>query len=246
MFLTAEIAEQLSLRISDIIEYSPTKNAFIESIGAHNVATLHEMSNLHLYDFGIFLELEPDEEEKQFLEQNIQTALSQQGIELEDAIDLRAIKNIKLANQVLKIRRKKKGEEDQANQLEQTKAQGDAQAKASEAAAKADIDKQEAGVKSQIKLEEIKTQGKAQVLQQEAAIKERLMQLEFQYAMQLKQLEAKTKTETQLLSENRKDTRTKIQATQQSELIDQRTNQKPPKNFEEAGAASDLLGGFNL
>ena len=89
MYLTAEIAEQLSLRISDIIEYSPTKSAFIESIGAHNVASLKEMSDLHLYDFGIFLELEPDEEEKQLLENNIQTALSQQSIELEDAIDLR-------------------------------------------------------------------------------------------------------------------------------------------------------------
>ena len=232
LFLTAEIAEQLSLRISDIIEYSPTKNAFIESIGAHNVATLKEMAELHLYDFGIFIELEPDEEEKQLLEQNIQTALSQQSIELEDAIDLRAIKNIKLANQLLKLRRRKKMQQDQQNQLEQTRAQGDAQAKASEAAAKADIKKQEANVKSQIRLEEIKTQGKTQVLQAEASIKERLMQLEFQYNMQLKQLEARTKTATQLLTENRKDDRTKMQATQQSAMIDQKENKKPSQNFE--------------
>ena len=244
MYLTAEVAEQLSLRISDIIEYSPTKNAFIESIGAHNVATLEEMSNLHLYDFGIFLELEPDEEEKQMLENNIQTALSQQSIELEDAIDLRMIKNTKLSNQLLKLRRKKKQEQDQANQLEQTKAQGDAQAKAAEAQAKAEKDKQQAVTKSQVRLEEIKTQGKAQILAQEAEIKERLMQQEFQYNMQLKQLEAKTKTETQILAENRKDDRTKMQATQQSELIDQRANQKPPKNFESSG--NDVLGGFDL
>jgi hypothetical protein len=244
MYLTAEVAEQLSLRISDIIEYSPTKNAFIESIGAHNVATLEEMSNLHLYDFGIFLELEPDEEEKQMLENNIQTALSQQSIELEDAIDLRMIKNTKLSNQLLKLRRKKKQEQDQANQLEQTKAQGDAQAKAAEAQAKAEKDKQQAVTKSQVRLEEIKTQGKAQILAQEAEIKERLMQQEFQYNMQLKQLEAKTKTETQILAENRKDDRTKMQATQQSELIDQRANQKPPKNFESSG--NDILGGFDL
>ena len=100
------MAECLSLRISDIIEYSPTKNAFIQAIGAHNVATLTEMSELHLYDFGIFIELQPDEEEKAMVENNIQVALSQQNIELEDAIDLREIKNIKLANQLLKIRRK--------------------------------------------------------------------------------------------------------------------------------------------
>ena len=241
MFLTAEIAEQLSLRISDIIEYSPTKQAFIESIGAHNVATLEEMSNLHLYDFGIFLELEPDEEEKQMLEQNIQTALSQGGIELEDAIDLRAIKNVKLANQLLKIRRKTKADEDQKNQLEQTKAQGDAQAKASEAAAKAEAEKEQSRLKTQMRLEEIKTQGKAQILAQEAEIKKSLMQQEFQYNMQLKQLEARTKSASDILREDRKDTRTRMQASQQSQLIDQRANDKPPKNF-----SNNTLGGFNV
>jgi hypothetical protein len=244
MFLTADVAEQLSLRISDIIEYSPTKDAFIDSIGAHNVATLKEMSELHLYDFGIFLELEPDEEEKVLLENNIQTALSQQSIELEDAIDLRAIKNVKLSNQLLKLRRKKKGDKDQQDQLEQTRAQGDAQAKAAEAQSKAEQEKQAGVMKTQMRLEEIKTTGKSQILDQEAKIKENLMEKEFQYAMQLKQLEAKTKTETQILSENRKDDRTRIQATHQSELLDQKENQKPSKNFESSG--NDVLGGFNL
>ena len=243
LFLTADVAEQLSLRISDIIEYSPTKNAFIDSIGAHNVATLQEMSELHLYDFGIFLELEPDEEEKALLENNIQTALSQENIELEDAIDLRAIKNVKLSNQLLKLRRKKKGEEDQKNQIAQTKAQGAAQAEAAAAQAKAEEEKQAAVMKTQMKLEEIKTTGKAQILTQEAVIKERLMKQEFEYAMQLKQLEARTKTEGQLLAENRKDDRTKMQATQQSAMIDQKENQKPSQNFE---SANDTLGGFNL
>ena len=244
MFLTADVAEQLSLRISDIIEYSPTRNAFIESIGAHNVATLAEMSELHLYDFGIFLELEPEEEDKAMLENNIQTALSQQSIELEDAIDLRAIKNIKLSNQVLKLRRKKKGEEDQKNQLAQTKAQTDGQVEASEASAKAEEKKQASSLKTQMKLEEVKNAGKAQILNQESSIKEKLMKLEFQYAMQLKQLEAKTKNAGQLLQENRKDDRTKMQATQQSEMIDQKENQKPAKNFE--SSSDDILGGFNL
>ena len=106
--LTSELAECLSLRISDIIEYSPTKEAFIQSIGVHNVATLEEMSNLHIHDFGIFIELKPDEEEKQMLENNIQVAVQQKAIDLEDAIDLREINSIKLANQLLKLRRQKK------------------------------------------------------------------------------------------------------------------------------------------
>ena len=205
LFLTAEVAEQLSLRVSDIIEYSPTKNAFIEAIGAHNVATLEEMKDLHLYDFGIFIELEPDEEEKALLESNIQTALANNSIELEDAIDLRMIKNIKLANQLLKIRRKNKGELDQARTLEQTKAQGEAQEKASQASVEAEIQKNKSVLESQMKLEAIKTDGKSQILAQEASIKRELMEQEFQYNLQLKQMEAAASKLKDDDKEDRKD-----------------------------------------
>ena len=244
MFLTTEVAEQLSLRISDIIEYSPTKDAFIESIGVHNVATLEEMSNLHLYDFGIFLELEPDEEEKQMLENNIQSALQQQSIELEDAIDLRAIKNVKLANQLLKLRRKKKAEADQQNQLEQTRAQGEAQAEAARAAAEAETKKNKSMLDTQMKLESLKTDGKSQILAQEAQIKKQLMQMEHQFAMQLKQMEMQQTSAAETQREDRKDQRTRIQATQQSELIAQRNNDLPPKNFEEQTPDNNDLAGL--
>jgi hypothetical protein len=70
------------------------------------------------------------------------------------------------------------------------------------------------------------------------------MQLEFQYNMQLKQLEVDTAKSKETQKEDRKDERTKIQATQQSEMIDQRNNQKPPKNFE--SASDDMMGGFDL
>ena len=154
------------------------------------------------------------------------------------------VKNIKLANQLLKLRRKKKGQEDQRLQLEQTKAQGAAQAEASAAAGEAEIKKNKSMAETQRALEELKTQGKTQVLNQEHQIKKDLMAQEFQYNMQLKQLESKVKTEGQLLAENRKDDRSKMQATHQSELLDQKENQKPAKNFESAG--NDALGGFNL
>ena len=202
------------------------------------------MANLHLYDFGIFLELEPDEEEKAMLENNIQTALAQQSIQLEDAIDLRAIKNVKLSNQLLKIRRKQKGELDQANTLEQTAAQGKAQGEAAQAQANAEIKKNNAIIESQVRLEEVKTQGKSTLLEQEARIKADLMQQEFQYNLQLEQLKGNIKSQGDVMKENRKDDRTKMQASQQSELIDQRTNQKPPKNFESSG--NDIMGGLNL
>ena len=241
LFLTSEVAECLSLRISDIIEYSPTKDAFIQSIGVHNVATLKEMSELHLYDFGIFLELMPDEEEKQLLENNIQMAIQQQSIELEDAIDLRNIKNIKLANQLLKIRRKKKQDRDQQVQQENTRAAADAQAQASQAAAQAEVQKNQAITANQAELEEVKSGLKTQQMELEVHHKMKLMQFEFEINQQLQNMNMKQMDMKDTMKEDRKDNRSKMQASQQSELIDQRLNKKPPKNFESSG--NDILGG---
>jgi len=244
LFLTSEVAEALSLRISDIIEYSPTKDAFIQAIGAHNVATLEEMSQLHLYDFGIFLELAPDEEEKQMLENNIQVALAQQNIDLEDAIDLREIKNIKLANQLLKIRRKEKQERDQQMQQQNIQAQSQANIQSQQAAAQMEIQKQQAMSQMKVQLEQAKSQLSMQETQADAELKKQLMQLEFQMNMQLRAMEVQAVKGREEQKEDRKDERTKIQASQQSELIDQRKTGAPPKKFESSG--NDILGGFNL
>ena len=233
LYLTAETAEKLSLRISDIIEYSPTKNAFIQSLGAHNVATLSEMSDLHLYDFGILIDLSPDEEEKQMLENNIQVALANKLIDLEDAIDIRTIQNVKLANQVLKVRRKKKALRDQLMQQQNIQAQASANAQAAQAAAQAETQKQQALTASQLELEQGKVELKIQYMAAEAEMKKKMA--EHQYAMDysLKKLEVQGLTDREVAREDRKDERTKIQATQQSEMIDQRQKNKPPKNFQQ-------------
>jgi len=245
LFLTAETAERLTLRISDILEYSPTADAFIQAIGSHNVATLEEMSELHLYDFGIFIELQPDEEEKARLENNIQMALQQQSIELEDAIDLREIQNIKLANQLLKIRRQKKQERDRQMQLENIQAQTQSNTQAAQASAQIEVQKNQTINQGKAQLLQVEAQINAQKMQQEADLKKELMALEFQYNMQLKGAEVQGMKSREKEKEDRKDERTKIQATQQSEMIEQRNSGKPPKNFESAG--NDILGGgFDL
>ena len=240
LYLTAEVAESISLRISDIIEYSPTKEAFIQKIGGHNIGTLEDISSLHLYDFGIFLDVSPDEEEKQMLENNIQMALSQQMIELEDAIDLRNIKNVKLANQLLKVRRKKKQERDQLIQEKNIKTQAEANASSQKQAAEAEVQKDQALTASKMQLEQGKAELEKQRLLHEAQIKKELMNHEFAINMRLKQAELQVVNSKEAEKEDRKDERTRIQASQQSELIDQRNNNKPPKKFESMG--NDSLG----
>ena len=193
LYLTADVAEQISLRISDILEFSPTREAFLQQIGVHNVATLEEMADLYLYDFGIFIELAPDEEERQLLENNIQMALAQKIIKLSDAIDIRNTKNVKLANELLKIKENKKVKEDQAMQQQNIQAQQQAQQQTAQAQAQAEAQKQQQVIQAQIQLEQAKAEFKAKNLQQEADIKKQLMEAEFQYNMQIRAMDAETK-----------------------------------------------------
>jgi|TARA_R100001594_G_scaffold6307_1_gene18107 hypothetical protein len=241
MFLTAEVAEALSLRISDILEYSPTADAFVQAIGAHNVATLKEMSELYLYDFGIFIELEPDEYEKELLENNIQTALSQKIIDLDDAIDIREVKNIKLANQLLKIKRRKKEERDQMIQQQNMKAQADANAQAQEAAAAAEMQKNQQKTQIELQVEQQKAQSKLEYLQQEVKSKMELMQFEFDLNMKMQGVQDQAKKDEATQKEDRLDEREKIKGKQKTELEQVKQTNRPTPKFESSG--NDILGG---
>jgi len=243
LYLTLKTCENISLRLSDVLNNPLTANALQQSISSFNVGTLKEVQNLNLHDFGIFLELEPDEEEKQLLEQNIQIALQSGGIDLDDAIDIRQVKNLKLANQMLKQKRATKAKEDQARQMANIQAQAQANAETAEKAALYEVQKQQALTQEKVNIEQAKSQFEIQRLQTEANIKKELMAEEFGYQMQLAQATIQRDAQREKEIEDRKDNRTRIQATQQSELIDQRKNDLLPKNFE---STNDSLGGFGL
>lgn len=232
LFLTLRLCENITLRVADSLKFPLTANALKQSISTFNVETLKELEQLNIHDFGIFLELEPDEEEKAQLEQNMQIALQSGGIDLEDIIDLREIKNLKLANQSLKYRRKKKIEKEQAMQQANIQAQAQANAQASEAAAMAEVQKQQALAETQIQIEKAKANLELQKLQQELLIKKQLMAEEFGYKMQLVTAEGEANKNKLAEIEDRKDKRIKMQGTQQSQLIDQRQNDSTPKDFE--------------
>ena len=243
-YLTLRACENISMRIADSLQFALTSNSLQNSITKFNTATLLEMSTLNLHDFGIFLELEPDDEAKAQLEQNIQVALQGGGIDLEDAIDIRQIKNLQLANEMLKHRRKKKQEAARQAQLENIQAQADANAQASERAAMAEAQKQQIVTAEKVSLEQAKSQFEIQRMQTEAEIKRGLMAEEFNFNMQLAQIRANAELSKEQDIEDRKDKRVKIQGTQQSELIDQRKNNLLPKNFESSG--NDVMGGIGL
>ena len=244
MYLTVRSCENISLRINDMLNYPLTKAALLNSINSFNVATLNEIQDLSMHEFGIFLELEPEEEQKQVLEKNIQIALQAGQIGLEDAIDIRQITNVKLANQYLKLSQKRKRERDQQAQQANIQAQAQANAQSAEQAALAELQKQQALTQEKVNLEQAKSQFEIQRMQTEASIKKQLMAEEFNYNIQLAQAKAGVEKEREKEIEDRKDERARIIGTQQSEMISQRQNDELPKNFESAG--NDALGGFGL
>ena len=232
LYLTLKLAENIALKIADALEFPLTRSALQNSISTFNIKTLDEVVNLNLHDFGIFLELEPDEEEQAQLEANIQVSLQQGSLNLEDAIDLRQIKNLKLANQMLKIKRKAKAKQDQANQQANIAAQGQAQADTAEKTAMAEVQKQEAIMGANVQFEQSKNQMEIQRMEIAAQLEAQKMQTRFQYDMQLKQMDVQNIQQKEGAIEDRKDKRSKMEATQQSELISQRKNDGLPIDFE--------------
>jgi hypothetical protein len=232
MFLTLRACENISLRVADSLQFPLTRQSLMNSISTYNTETLSELANLNMHDFGIFLNLEPDEEEKGKLEENIQIALKSGQINLEDAIDIREVRNIQLANQFLKFRRKKKAEADQKAQQANIQAQAQANQQTAEKAAMFEVQKQQATAETQVQVEQAKSQFEIQRMEMEATIKKQILEIQHGFNMQLEQAKMQKDKQREELIEDRKDKRTRISGTQQSQMIDQRKNNLLPKDFE--------------
>ena len=243
LFVTKSLAEAISYRVADILEYSDFKEEFVNQIGKYNVGILDEIKDLYLYDFGIFIEVSPDEEEKAQLEQNISLALSRDSIYLEDAIDIREMRNLKLANQLLKLKRKKKEEQIQKNEQAKQQMQGQIQMQSQQMAAQTAMQNIQAETQSKMQIKQAEVAYEIEKMKSEAQLKMELMQLEFQMQMQLKGVEAEAVKTKETLKEEAKDKRISLQNTQQSKLIDQRKNNLPPMTFE---SSEDSLDGLDF
>ena len=243
LFITKRLSEALSCRVADILEYSDFKEQFAMQIGKYAVGILDEIKNLYLHDFGVFIEVSPDEEQQAQLEANIQMALQRDQISLEDAIDIRQMKNLKLANELLKVKRKEKQRIDMEQEQAKIQMQTQGNIQSSQAAAQAALQKVQAESQAKAQLAQAQMQFDIQRMQAEAQIKEQLMSVEFNYNMQLKGMEVSQIKELDMEKEKAKDDRTKLQATQQSKLIEQRQKDLPAMDFE---SEEDSLDGFSL
>jgi hypothetical protein len=243
LYIYRSLAEALTYRVADVLEYADFKEEFVNQIGKYNTSILKEINELYIYDFGVFIEISPDEEQKAMLEQNIQMALSKQDISLEDAIDIREIKNIKLANQLLKVKRKAKEEKDKQKELTKQAMVAKQQLNSQQIAAQLAISKINAESEAKMKYRQADIAFEIERQKAEAQLKSQLMEQEFQYNLQLQGMTQAQLTKRENNKEDAKSKRISQQNTQQSELINQRKNNLPPKNFE---SNEDTLDGFDL
>ena len=243
LYITRSLSEALSYRVADILEYSDFKEEFINQIGKYNVSILEEIKDLYIYDFGIFIEVSPDEEEKAQLEQNIQISLSRDSINLEDAIDIREMRNLKLANQLLKLKRKKREEKKSADAQAQQQMQGQIQMQSQQMAAQSAMQAIQAETQSKLQIKQAEAAFDIEKLNSEAQLKMQLMQMEFNLQMQIKGVDTEALNSKDTMKEQAKDKRISIQNTQQSKLIEQRKNNLPPIDFE---SNEDSLDGFDM
>ena len=243
LFIYRSMAEALTYRVADILEYADFKDDFANKIGKYNVSILSEISDLYIYDFGIFIEVSPDEEQKAQLEANIQIALSKGDINLEDAIDIREIKNLKLANQLLKMKRIKKQDREEKMEMQKQAMIAQQQLKSQELAGQVAMQKLQAEAQSKMQIKQAEIAFEIEKMQAEAEIKKGLMATEFQFNIQLAALREKSQADREDMKEGAKSKRISQQNTEQSKLINQRKNNLPPQNFE---SNEDSLDGFDF
>jgi hypothetical protein len=243
LYIYRSLAEALTYRIADILEYSDFKDEFINQIGKYNVSILNDIKDLYIYDFGIFIELSPDEEQRAQLEDNIKIALANKDINLEDAIDIREIRNLKLANQLLKLKRVKTEEREEKMAMQKQSIIAQQQLQSQDMASKVALQKIQIETQSKMQLKQAEVAAQIQLIERQAELKSQLMREEFDYNLRLNDMEVGKIAERDQMKEDAKAKRISQQNTEQSKLINQRKNNLPPLNFE---SNEDSLDGFDL
>ena len=243
LYIYRTLAEALTYRVADILEYSDFKDDFVNKIGKFNVSILNDIQDLYIYDFGIFIDVAPDEEQKAKLEANIQMALSKNDINLEDAIDIRELKNIKLANQLLKLKRKQKQEKENEREMQKQQQQAQINMQSQQMAAQAAMQKMQLEGQQKMQIKQAEIAFEIEKMKNEAQLKSQLMAEEFQYNQQLRNISETALQQRETQREKAKSQRISQQNSEQSQLINQRKNNLPAQRFE---SNEDSLDGFDL
>ena len=222
MILYRKVCEDILKCLQILPAESVLYKVYEKAIGKTNMSVLNSFSDLPMYNFGIQVMTDLNDRDRQYLEQNIQIALSQKEIDLEDAIAVRNIKDVDQAERLLVIRRKKRIAQQQQMQQANIQAQAQANAQAAQASMQAEVQKEQAMMQLEMQKKQMEFEMKAQLAQLEHQMKIELEKLKGEYGIAEQQIESRVKNSAETMKEDRKDDRVKKQAVEQSKLISQR------------------------
>jgi len=222
MILYRKVCEDILKCLQILPAESVLYKVYEKAIGKTNMSVLNSFSDLPMYNFGIQVMTDLNDRDRQYLEQNIQIALSQKEIDLEDAIAVRNIKDVDQAERLLVIRRKKRIAQQQQMQQANIQAQAQANAQAAQASMQAEVQKEQAMMQLEMQKKQMEFEMKAQLAQLEHQMKIELEKLKGEYGIAEQQIESRVKNSAEVMKEDRKDDRVKKQAVEQSKLISQR------------------------
>jgi len=231
--VTRRVSQSITVRMQDLVNFKGLHKMYTNVIGDTSMHSIDMMKKLSIHEFGITLEVAPSEEEKQMMEQNIQVSLSQKELRLEDAIMIRSIRNIKMANQMLILRRTKYQKEQQA--MAQQASEQNAQLQQQSAQQAAQLKQQE--MQAEMQIEQARVQAKAQAEME-------LKQLDYQLKEEFEQAQHQRRLREIQLSNIGKEGAATIQggvrkevqqqsAMNQSQMIEQRQGKRGPLGEEQ-------------
>ena len=226
MVLFKKVCEDIVKCIQIIPEESVLMKVYENAIGDTNMKVLSSFSDLPMYNFGVQVHKEMEDEEKQYLEQNIQVALAQKEIDLEDAISVRGLRDVNQAERLLIVRRKKRMKKQQETAMQNSQIQSQQAQQASMTSSQAR--QQEMQMEAQLKAQELqlKSQLEGQLEGVKHEFRKEIEMIRAQATLGFKTDDKEFKEKIEVLKEDRKDDRVKKQAVEQSKLLSQRKDKR--------------------
>jgi len=213
--------------------------AYENAIGSENIGVLNTFNDLPMYNFGVQVVKEMEDVEKQYLEQNIQVSLAQKELDIEDAIAIRQLKDVNQAERLLVVRRKKRMATNQQMAQQNSQMQAQAQAQATQAASQAKMQELQAKAQIDAQMEQMKAQIEAQLETLKHEHKKEIEMIKAQATLGFREDDKEFREKLEVLKEDRKDTRVKKQAVEQSKLVSQRQGERGELPEQDATEADD-------
>lgn len=221
-------SEAILARLHAASMMGETKPIIENILGEYTTDMIREVANIKNYQFIVNVDLKPTDEERRELMQSLADALQTGSISIEDKIDIEEIENIRLAKQVIKLRQKARREE--AMRMAEIEHRRNMEAQRASEQAKLEREQYMAEIENMKNMAMAQIDARLKTLEHENKMRE--ISLNGQWNVAVAQVRAQAQHTIDAYKEDRKDERLEKQSTHQSELIEQRQRNTPPKNFE--------------